>query len=442
MDSDKDSVGAASDVETDDSYGYNIVTAAGDAVFLACEDSGYGGTIFAAGGVFCSDFEVDADVDDYDLGYANTNIITNILKGVQVQLDVTPIAEVREVANTGATGDVFRVQGYVTAGTANSDTVFFDCIYIQDETGGMDLQVEILSGRYQGDVVNVSNYFSALYNVKDGVGDKVSIRTDTTSVGEYTASVYNYYRVPGIIGCIAIFVLLLILIGGKKGAKSVIGLAFDVVCILWILLPLSLKGYSPLLVTILIALAGMLLTFFLIDGVQTKTVAASVGSMCGVLAGAGFSLTAQAILSVTTYQMDEAETLLLITSTTDLHLDSLFLCGVLIACLGAVMDVAMSIASSVAEVHAANPRFGMRELFHSGMNVGRDAMGTMSNTLILVYAGSALNMMLMIYSYGVSFQQLMNTDFVAIEIICCAAGSTGIICTVPFVAVVTAAALT
>ena len=116
--------------------------------------------------------------------------------------------------------------------------------------GSMTLEVEILTGRYKGDTAIVENYFSSLYNVRVAEGDKVSIRIDTTGEDEYQVSVYNYYRVPQMIGCIVAFVLLLVLIGGKKGAKSVAGLAFTVVCILWILLPLALKGYSPLAVTI------------------------------------------------------------------------------------------------------------------------------------------------------------------------------------------------
>ena len=241
------------------------------------------------------------------------------------------------------------------------------------------------------------------------------------------------------IGCIVAFVLLLVLIGGKKGAKSVAGLAFTVVCILWILLPLALKGYSPLAVTILLILVCNFVSFFLIDGISTKTVVAAIGSMLGVLAGAVFALIAQNAMSITTYQMDEAETLLLITSTTELKIRDLFLCGILISCMGAVMDVAMSICSAVAEIHQVDRSLGMAKLFASGMNIGRDAMGTMANTLILAVAGTSLNMMLMIYSYDVSFQQLMNTDFVAIEIIQCIAGSVGIVCTVPLAALLSAA---
>lgn len=304
--------------------------------------------------------------------------------------------------------------------------------------GSMELEIEILTGRYKGETAVTSNYFSSLYNVRVLDGDKVSIRIDTIDEGEYEVSIYNYYRVPQIMGSILAFALLLVIIGGKKGAKSVVGLLFTMVCIIWILLPLTLKGYSALTVTILLILVCSFVTFFLIDGIGTKTIVATVGSVCGVLAGAVFSLIAQELMSVTTFRMDEAETLLLITSTTGLKLKNLFLCGILIACMGAVMDVAMSITSAIAELHEVHPGLKTKDLFRSGMNIGRDAMGTMSNTLILAFAGNSFNMMLMIYSYGVSFQQLMNTDFMAIEVIRSVAGSIGIVCTVPFVAFIAA----
>ena len=100
------------------------------------------------------------------------------------------------------------------------------------------------------------------------------------------------------------------------------------------------------------------------------------------------------------------------------------------------MDISMSISSAIGEVHEANKKLGFKELFTAGMNIGRDAMGTMANTLVLAYVGSSLNMMVLIYSYGVSFTQLVNTDFVAIELIRAIAGSVGIIGTVPCVAAV------
>lgn len=306
--------------------------------------------------------------------------------------------------------------------------------------GSMKIQVVILTGRYKGDIATTTNYFGAVNNVNVGVGDKVSVRIDTTDVGVYEVNIYNYNRIPAIIALIAVFLLALVIIGGKQGLRSVLGLIFTILCIVFILVPLCLKGYSSIPVTCLIILITNLVCFALIGGIQTKTVTACAGSMCGVLVAALLAWLAQKWTGITTFQMEEAEALLLLKSTGTIQMRGLFISGILISAMGAVMDVAMSIASSLDELHKHNEQMTVKQLFMSGMTIGKDAMGTMSNTLVLAFAGNSLNMMILIYSYGVSFRQLMNTDFVAIEVIRAVAGSMGIVLTVPFVAAISAAA--
>ena len=110
----------------------------------------------------------------------------------------------------------------------------------------------------------------------------------------------------------------------------------------------------------------------------------------------------------------------------------------LIAALGAVMDTSMNIASAIWELHERSPKLNARELFKSGMNIGRDAMGTMANTLILAFAGSSLNTLILVQVYDIPFTQLINTDFICIEILQSVAGSMGILLTTPLVAAISA----
>lgn len=304
--------------------------------------------------------------------------------------------------------------------------------------GSQDLKLELLTGRYKGDICFVTNYFSALYNVDVKKGDTVCVRIDTTDVGLYQVSIYNYNRIPLIIGLIVLFALALIVIGGKQGAKAFLGLLYTVVCIFFILVPLVLKGGNSTFITCVITILTSAVCFLLIGGVQKKTVSAAIGCACGVLLAALLGALASMLGGVSTFQMDEAEALLLVRSTFGLKLRGLFISGIVIAAMGAVMDIAMSIASALEEVHRLNPERTWKQLFASGMKIGRDAMGTMANTLVLAYVGSSLNMIILIYSYGVSLTQLLNTDFVAIEMIRAIAGSIGIICTVPCVSIVSA----
>ena len=123
----------------------------------------------------------------------------------------------------------------------------------------MDIKIQLLSGRYKGDICYITNYFSALYNVDVTEGDTVSVRIDTTDVGVYSVSVYNYNRVPLIIGLVLLFFLALAVIGGKQGMKAFLGLVYTVICIVFILLPLTLKGFSPVAVSISAILSDALL---------------------------------------------------------------------------------------------------------------------------------------------------------------------------------------
>ena len=133
----------------------------GEAVFLAVEETGFGGSVFVAGGVFLSDFEVAAELDNiWDLPYANRTIYENIIGVTRAQPEVTPIADVRASAETEL-GRIFVIEGYVTAGTDNDYTTFFDAIYVQDETGGITVFPYSEDGLEKGTKVRITGYTDA-----------------------------------------------------------------------------------------------------------------------------------------------------------------------------------------------------------------------------------------------------------------------------------------
>lgn len=309
--------------------------------------------------------------------------------------------------------------------------------------GSQELTVEILTGRYAGEVTGVTNYLSAFYNVYVGEGDKISVSINTVAEDVYSVSVYNYSRDMWIWAFVAVFALVLIAVGGKQGLKAIAGLAVTVFCVIFLLVPLLVqRGWPAIPTTLAVVAYTTVVSFIILGGIQVKTMVAALGSIGGVALAGLLAWGACKIVHISGMNMDEAESLLLTAVDNGLKVKGLFICGVLIAAQGAVMDIAMSISSAVDELHAVNPQLTARKLFRSGMNIGRDAMGTMANTLVLAFAGTSLNMMIFIYAYDVSYIQLMNTDFVAIEIIRGLAGSIGIVLTVPLVAAISAWLLT
>ena len=132
--------------------------------------------------------------------------------------------------------------------------------------------------------------------------------------------------------------------------------------------------------------------------------------------------------------MSEAESLAYIAEDTGLKIKGIMFTGILVATLGAVMDIAMSIASSIFEIHKVNDKINFNELFKSAMNIGKDTIGTMTNTLILAFAGGSLSILILVFSANMPFNKLINLDLLGIEIIQGLSGSIGIVLAVPITA--------
>lgn len=308
--------------------------------------------------------------------------------------------------------------------------------------GTQELEIRILSGRHKGEVLPLTNYLSALFNVDVGVGDRIIVRLITQEDGSYYASLFNYDRALVMGGAMLVFCAVLVLLGGRKGVRALLGLVFTLVCLWFLLIPGLIRGLPAIPLTIAVAAVCAAASLILLDGPSRKSLCAILGCVGGVAAAGLFAALVGALTPMDGFNMSEAENLLLYGAEKGLSIRGLLVCGVLVAALGAVMDVAMSIASAAWELREHNDGLSRRELFRSGMNIGRDAMGTMANTLILAFAGSSFNLLILIQIYDIPFLQLANTDFLCIEILQSVAGSMGILLTVPLVAAISAYLMT
>lgn len=309
--------------------------------------------------------------------------------------------------------------------------------YVRSEgrrLGKQELKIEILGGVHKGEILQLTNYLSALANVDVHTGDRIIVRIDTNEKGILYAVMYNYDRSMVLGVFILVFMLLLVAIGGKKGAKALLGLIFTLVCIWFILMPLMMRGFNSILITSVIAVVTTTVSLLLLDGFTRKAVSAVLGCTAGVAAAGIIAALVGYLTPFNGFNMSDAESLILNVTDKGMKISGLLVSGVLIAALGAVMDVAMSIASSVNELYTLNHDLSLGKLFVSGMNIGRDAMGTMANALILAFVGSSLNTLILTRAYDIPFIQLINSDYIGVEVIQGVAGSIGIILTVPLVA--------
>ena len=310
--------------------------------------------------------------------------------------------------------------------------------------GKQTVRVELRSGKYRGQVYELPNQLSYLYGTILKAGDAVTVAV-TEEDGEISSmTLQDYDRTVPLALVVLAFLVVTVLVGRRVGAKSLLGLGLTVVCIFSILIPLLLGGW-PTLPTILGMCAYVtVVEFVILGGVNRKTLCAILGTISGVAFAALFGELACALLRVNGYKMYSAEptieALLQIKQGQDpmhsLQLGDLLVGGIVIAALGAVNDVAMSISSAMNELVAVNPALTRRQLLRSGMNIGRDMVGTMTNTLILALVGSSLVLMIYLSSLEPSFSQLMSGTFFSVEMVQAIASSVGVILAVPLSALI------
>ena len=311
--------------------------------------------------------------------------------------------------------------------------------------GKQYLTVELTTGEYAGkQFTNVVNNLSYLYGTVVEKGDSVTLAV-VFDKGEVTNLVLqDYDRTSPLLIVLALFILITVLVGGKVGAKSLLGLSLTIVCTFSVLIPLLLGGAATLPTILAMCAYVTVVEFVILDGVNKKTLCAILGTVSGVIIAAVFGQIACGIMRINgfrTYEVEPTiEALLQIKQgqpvTGSLQLGDLLVGGILIAALGAVNDVAMSISSAMKELITVNPNLSRKELLKSGMTIGRDMVGTMTNTLILAFVGSSLIMMIYLVSLEPSYQQLMSTSYLSVEVVQGVASSVGVILAVPLSVVI------
>lgn len=301
------------------------------------------------------------------------------------------------------------------------------------------IQVEILDGQFAGRVLDVDNASVGhpVYDLDFAPGDQVLVWAEVADGEISFAHVSDFARDKYLYGLVAVFLLLLVVVGGLKGVKTIVTLGITGVAIGMVLLPLLLKGYNPIGVTVLVSCIVITLTFIIIGGAGRKTAAAIIGTTGGVVVAGLLALLVGTVTRLTGFGgSEEAIGLLYIPQEINFDIRGLLFAGIIIGALGAVMDVGMCVASAMEEVKRANPLVTAKELLRSGMNVGRDIMGTMANTLILAYTGATIPLMLLFMAYEMPALKIINLDMIATEIIRAMAGSIGLVLAIPLTALV------
>ena len=247
--------------------------------------------------------------------------------------------------------------------------------------------------------------------------------------------VKDIYRLNYIFMLVAIFLIIIVLIGGMQGIKTAISLSITFLVIFFGFIPLIIKGANTMLVAVGACIIITIVTLILVSGFKKKTFVAMIGTATGVLVAFLIAVIFTNLANISGLGNEEAQMLVIISQKMKLDIFGLFFAGIIIATLGATMDIAMSIASAMNELEIqTKTEISPKELFKSGLNVGKDAMGTMSNTLILAYVGESLNIVILILLSSKNVMETINYDFIAAEILRSLCGTIGMISAIPITA--------
>ena len=309
------------------------------------------------------------------------------------------------------------------------------------EKGNQRALVRLLTGTHAGDTGEIYYMIGYFVGPKLQVGDKIAVLQILKEEGGaiQELSYFQYDRSPWVFVLLGLFVLAVLLVGGKTGLKSLLGLGATVVALIWVFCPLWIQGWAPVPLALGLCALVTVLSFVLLGGLSRKTLCAILATLAGVGMAAVFGALAQRLCRVTSYTMYDvnseiAELVNLQTRGWPVRIHGILTAGILIASLGAVMDVAMSLSSALGELKTVNPALGPKELWRSGMNIGRDMVGTMTNTLILAFVGSSLVTVIRLWTQGPSARMLLTSGYLSVELISALASSLGVVLTVPVTA--------
>lgn len=304
-------------------------------------------------------------------------------------------------------------------------------------TGQQNMELEILSGRFKGDRIRASNVLMGQMSVDKlfREGDKVLavLKIDGKSGKIINARAAEQYRIDVELALFVLFGLFLVGYARWTGFRALLSFVFTALIIWKVLIPLFLKGVPPLPVAFLVVSVTTTVIMLLITGFTRKGAVALSGAICGVALTTFLAVVFGAWFRIPGTVKDFAETLLY-SGFYSLQLTDIFLSGIFISAAGAVMDMAMDIAASQAEIVQKHPSISRRELIVSGFRVGQSVIGTMTTTLLFAYSGSFTFVLMVFMAQGTPMEYIFNVSYVAAEILLTLVGSFGLVLVAPVTA--------
>ena len=307
--------------------------------------------------------------------------------------------------------------------------------------GTQRVEVEILSGTFAGERLELINHmarFSNLY-MGEGMNILVSVMPGLEYLDADFMNIYGPSRGRVLIGAVVFLIVSMLIMGRRKGFYAVITLGFTLITVLFFMVAFIVQGYSPIVFSLLTAVITTSFTLLMVSGFSRQSFSAIAGTWTGLIFAGLLSVILGRMGHVSGLHLEDARQMLY-NAPNDifLRIPDMFFAGVIIAASGVVVDAAMSISSAVFEIKAQSPGMTARRLYKSGMTIGGDILGANSDTLILALTGASLPTIILVVLFGFPQLRILNLDIVAIEIIQGVSATMGLIFTIPATAIFSA----
>lgn len=293
------------------------------------------------------------------------------------------------------------------------------------------MEVIVSSGSRRGEVITLETgrYPTARQQVYRE-GDRLYITESHDASGRAVHLIVGRDRRRALMALAVVFCCLVVGAARGVGLRSLLGMAISFAIIFVLVLPRMSQGYDPVRSALLGLALAMPFSFYLAHGLNRKTTVALLASLMGLLLTWGLSQVAVQLVHLTGFASDEAGFL---SSLRPVAVDvkRLLLAGMLISVMGVLDDVTVAQAAVVEQIQAVAPHLGWRQLFGRATRVGQDHIASMVNTLVLVYTGAALPLLLLLADRSLPLGYILSHEVVAEEIVKMLVTSAGLLMAVP-----------
>lgn len=340
--------------------------------------------------------------------------------------------------------------GTIFKGEIEGETIRCRVIRVTEAvTGNVSGENEFVTVRFKAQALNTDLRGKTLDVIQEidksyAFSPRQVEQNDKILVESYTQDgVTNYYfgdfmRITPLLWLLAIFCILVIVFSKMQGLKTVISLGFTCLSVFVVLVPAILNGHNIYFWSIAVCVFITIMTLSVISGFNKKSLCAGIGCVCGVLCAGLIVLIMDKFMNMTGLLEEESIYLFQLYPDNPINLKAIIFAMIIVGAVGAVMDVSMSISSSLYELRLKSPEIKPKELMKSGFAIGRDMMGTMANTLVLAYIGSSLTCVLLLVAYNANIEQVINKELIVAEILQALAGSMGMLLTLPLTSAICA----